>query len=353
MKCPNRALVAFSLCGLLPAQNTKNLDFPSVLPVTQGNNYPFAGPIMRYQIWYAASEWVAVAKQPLRINEVQFKTITGGQAGKTVDLQVSMGICPVFGPTQIFDQNLGASPVLVVPRKTVTLPTSVAGAYSLKLPFTSEFTWDGASAVTLEVRIFGNGNGNNAFNYDFQSTSASPGQMTRLYTVNDPNAVTAVNYQTGWGLVTRFVGVDGVVVSFGTGCAGLGNFVPVASTTGGLPLAGNAGWTQVVTKTASGRPAAFVIGSSNTTWGTFSLPIDLTSITMPGCFLLVEPLVLLGTTTFGGGPGTGGASVPLPLPPVTNYVGMAAYGQWLINDPGSPTNGKLAASQGLWFVFGK
>ena len=345
-------LAALTLGSVLPAQS-KTLEFPSGAPFTLANSYPFAGPIMRYQVWYSAAEWLAIAKTPLRIQEVQFKTLTGGQLGKTVDLQISMGLCPSFGPTQVFDQNLGTNPVLVVPRKVVTLPTAVANSFAVKFPFTTEFVWDGSSAVTIEVRIFGNGNGNSAFLYDFVSTASAAGQMTRLYTVSDPNAVTAVNYQSGWGLITRFLGANGTVVSFGSGCAGAGSFVPVASTSGGLPLVGNGAWTQNLNKASSGRPAAFTIGSSNTMWGTVTLPLDLTSVTMPGCFLLVEPLVVLGTTTFGGGPGNGAAAVGLPLPPVTNYLGMSAYGQWLVDDPSSPLNGKLAASQGLWFVFGQ
>lgn len=345
-------LAALTIGALAPAQSFA-LDFPSGAPFQSANNYPFAGPIMRYQVWYSASEWVTVAKNPVRLQEVQFATQTTGQLGKTVDLQITMGLCPVFGPTQVFDQNLGANPVVVYPRKIVTLPTTVANSYVLKFPFTTEFVWDGTSAVVLEVRIFGNGNGNSGFLYDFVATAAAAGKMTRLYTVNDPNAVSAANYQTGWGIYSRFIAANGTAISFGAGCPGAGSFVPVASTSGGLPLAGNGAWTQNLTKCSSGRAAAFTIGSSNTTWGTFSLPLDLTFVTMPGCFLLVEPLVVIGTTTSGGGPGAGSASVPLPLPPVTNYVGYSAYGQWLVDDPASPLNGKLAASQGLWFTFGR
>ena len=67
-------LSAFSAALLLPtrvdAQTTKTFDLPTAIPIATTNNYPFAGPIMRYQQWYAPSEWISQAKHPVRVKEV-------------------------------------------------------------------------------------------------------------------------------------------------------------------------------------------------------------------------------------------------------------------------------------------
>ena len=338
--------------ALAAAQATKSLDLPTVIPVQTTNNYPFAGPIMRYQMWYSPTEWLATAKNPVRAREVQFKTTQGGQVGYTVDIQITIGNGPIAGPSASFDANLVSGVVHVVPRAVRTLPTSQAGAFAVKFPFVSDFVWDGTSGVVLDVRIYSNGNNNQAFLYDLAATASSGGgRIARLYTVNDANATTATIYQPGSGLVTRFLYQEGVTVSFGTGCPGAGNFTPVAGTRGGLPLPANGSWGQTLANAPSQRPALFVIGTSNTMWGTTPLPLDLGLINAFGCSLLAEPLVTATTTTVGGGPGTGLADISTPIPPVTTIVGQSVYAQWFVLDAAAPNN-MLCASQGLWTIIG-
>jgi hypothetical protein len=78
------------------------------------------------------------------------------------------------------------------------------------------------------------------------------------------------------------------------------------------------------------------------------LPLDLGPfISAAGCVLLTNPVANLFATTVGGGAGAGIASISVPLPPVTSYIGMSVYTQWFVADPLS-VNGVLSASAGLW-----
>src|SRR5215510_4179379 len=141
MNRPYRVLaLPLLLCALAPAQ-TRNLDLPSSVPFVQNNNFPFAGGIMRYQQWYSPGDWLQVARHPIRIKEVWFKTTATGQAGRTVDVQLTMANSMPIGPIAQFDNNLVSGTTTVFPRKVITLPTTAAGQYVLKFVFTSEFMW--------------------------------------------------------------------------------------------------------------------------------------------------------------------------------------------------------------------
>jgi hypothetical protein len=348
-----RLLTSLALLALLApnaSAQAKTAILPSTLGFAQTNNYPFAGPVMRYQQVYYASDLIATIKMPVRINQLEFKAGSpGGQPGATVDMEVSIA----NGPVQVsgtFDQNLLGGK-LTVPRKSYLLGSAVG--YPMTVPLGADFVWDGQSNVVVEVKIFGNGfPGGQSTSYQLESTTTQPLLVARLYTIGNPNAVTAVIVQQGWGITTRFTYNEGVTTSFGFGCPGLGNITPIASTVGGLPFAGNTNWAHAITKAAPARNAILVIGTSNKQWGQLQLPLDLTLIGAPGCQLLTDPWIQLWGVTTGGGAGGGSTVIPTPLPPVTFYVGLSAYSQFLVLDPGAP-NGVLASTQGLWTIFGR
>jgi hypothetical protein len=345
------ALLALFAAGVA-AQTPQNVELPTSNPVPLSNNYPFGGPSMRYQLWYSAAEWRLAVGRPVRVSALAFRAFTpGGQAGHTVNLEVTMANSFATVPTTGFESNMLSGRTTVYPRAALTTAAATPGTYPVAIPFSREFTWDGRSGVVVDIKLYDNGNSNRVFPYDLESTVSGLGRIFRMYTVGDVNSNFAVQAFPGEGLRTRFTFFDGVSVSFGDGCPGEGGVVPVASTSGGHPRPANAAWTQRLDQAPSQRSAVWLFGLSATMWDQTPLPFDLRAIGAAGCFLRVEPLVGLNATTVGGGAGAGSASINVPLPPVTVIVGLHCYSQWLVVDPLAP-NGRLCASNALWHVIG-
>jgi hypothetical protein len=133
-------------------------------------------------------------------------------------------------------------------------------------------------------------------------------------------------------------GIPGGSYPFGSGCAGSGGITPLITTAGGMPsvTTGNPGFQVILTRAYGGTTAAFLAGSSNSTWlGTpISLPLNLAPLGLPACDLLVSPDVLVLVSTPGAGPANGTLFLPVPVPADPFLVGAAAFLQWFVLDPG-------------------
>ena len=94
-------------------------------------------------------------------------------------------------------------------------------------------------------------------------------------------------------------------------------------------------------------PAALFLGASNVVWGAIPLPVNLTPIGMPGCFLRVTPDVVLSTSTdlFGR------ARIAVPIPGNTAVLGGAFHNQYAVVDAGANPLG-LSTTRGATGVFG-
>ena len=334
-------------CLPLAAQSTA-FTLPTATPPTS-NNLPFGGGIGRYQQWYAAAEIQSGVTGPKRLVQLDFLSNGGTQVATTLDLEVWVGHGFASGPSGAFANSFAEPQVLVLPRRTVNLVAAAAGAPTVTLPFTTPFTWDGTSPLVVDIRIFGNGRANQSFNHDLRAAvGTAQGKTTRLYALGNASATTATIVQQGWGLFTRFTMRDGFNLPFGDGCAGEGWYFPVATA---LSLAQpNSLWTHQLTYAAPQRLAAWVLGSSRTSWNGLPLPLDLGTLAQaPGCSLLVNPVHTVFTTAIGGSAGAGIATVTVALPPVTAMVGLSVYTQWLVADP-LALNGVLAASNGIWHI---
>ncbi len=335
------------------AQNA-NFTLPTPPVVAGNNNLPFAGGIVRYQQWYSAAEVVTRLNGltpplagPLRFLQCDFLAGSGQQTATTLDLDVRMAHGPSQGLSGSFDFDM-PTPLVVVPRAVRNLVTGPTGSVVLPLPFTTQFTWDGVRPVILEVRVYGNGRGSQAFPYDFQAATGSAfGKLTRAYFVGNANAQFATSVQTGWGLFTRFVVRPGAMVPFGAGCPGEGSAVPVNEASS-LASPGIV-WGHQLSQASSQRLAVWILGDSRTQWGNETLPYELAPVGGVGCFLLTNPVATVFTMTVGGGPGAGTANVSVSLPATTGYIGLSVYSQWLVADPFAP-NGVLSASNGVWTV---
>jgi hypothetical protein len=67
-----------------------------------------------------------------------------------------------------------------------------------------------------------------------------------------------------------------------------------------------------------------VFGDSNSQWGATALPLDLSFISMSGCSLYTDPMLIVGLVNLGGT-----ATLSMHLPP---YVGATAYVQGIVTD---------------------
>lgn len=308
---------------------------------------PFPGGIGRYQQWYSAADLRTGIPGPMRFERAEFFAGSSlSSNATTIDMEVRMGHGLPSGATGLFDGNFVGAPVTVLPRGNVQLAAGAPGAVVMTLNFLNRFTWDGTSPVVLECRIFGNSRQNQPFLYNLRGTTSGFGLVDRVYQANSATASFG-SLQSGWGLITRFTARPGVNIDYGSGCPGDGFVTPVhvVQQTGSPGLT----WVHRIDAAASQRLCVWIIGDSRTQWGPTQLPVDIGVMlgTGPtGCNLLTAPFHTEFLTTIGGGAGAGSASLLVFLPPITSYVGMSVYTQWLVADPLS-SNGLLSATQGV------
>ena len=338
----------FLFAAGLAAQTLQTIRLPNATPTSGESAIPLASSPSRYQQWYSANDLRLGARTPMRIRSLAFLASNVLQNGSTVDIEIRMAhLSPSQSPSSTFNNNLAIDNTLVVPRGVVALAMRpIAGARVFTFNFLREFAWNGSSGIVIDMKVFGNGNGNNSYLYPCQITTFAPGQTMRLFASGPPASLSqATTVQSGVGLLTEFDYVEGVTVSFGTGCPGSMG-VPIASTSGGLPIPPNAAWTQTLSNVAPIASTVLVVGTSQTAFGSIFLQYDLGQIGFNGCWLRVEPVLFFPATSSAGS----FASVPMPVPGVT-LRRRSMFTQWFVLDAGA-TNGVMAASQGLWHAFG-
>jgi hypothetical protein len=283
----------------------------------------------------------------MRLERLEF--IAGqGQTTLATSLDVEIALAHGFGSglTGSFAFNFATPPVTVFPRGPLALAAGGAGSVVISVPFSTLFTWDGQSPLVIDVRIYGNGRGNQSFTFDFRGTAQGGFVLTRCYQGGNANATSGVSQQ-GQGLYARFRARPGVVIPYGNGCPGVNFITPVASVQQ-IPQPAIT-WNHRVDNAASQRLCMLTLGDSRTQWGVETLPFHLgPSLGANGCYLLTNPLVNFFSTTVGS-PGAGSATIGIQLPPFTSYVGMSLYTQWFVADPAA-SNAVLSASGGIWSI---
>lgn len=342
------AIPAALFAASLAAQATVTLPFPA--PPVANTNLPFSAGVGRYQQWFAAIETANLATEPTRIDQIEILAGTAATITTTLDLQVAMSHAAGFGITSQFDANFLDTPVTVVSRRTLTMTGAGPGLTVLTMPFSTPFTWDGVSPIVVDVRIYGNGQAGQPFNFDLRGTSQGLGRVTRVYQGNNANATSGVA-SAGQGLFMRFRMRPGATTHFGIGCRGINLITPVCSTLQ-LPQPGIT-WMHRLDNAAAQRFCALVLGTSRTQWvtgsGTFGLPIDFGPINGGlGCLLYPAPeIVELGVTV--GSQGAASANIGIAIPPLTVFVGMSAYSQWVVEDPAA-LNNVMSATDAIWSI---
>lgn len=342
-------LASLLLLAMAPAQTL--VTAPPASPAANVDR-PFAGGIGRYQQWYSAGLFGGTSgfPGPVRIDQLEFFAGSSNSSNATtIDMEVSLGHGNSLGLTGTFASNYNDTPVVVLPRQNVQLLAGASGAVVMTLQLATQFTWDATRPIVLEIKIFGNSRSNQPFVYNNLGTLSGITTTRRVYQAGSPSATTGI-VQQNMGMTTRFRGRSGIVLNYGTGCPGEGNFVPDYPTPA-LAWPGIT-WTHQITGAASQRLCMLSMGDNRQLAGNVNLPADIGSLLgLPasGCMLRQNALVALWSTTVGGGAGGGFASVNLQLPAVTWYVGVPLYSQWFVLDPLAP-NGLLSTTPALWTI---
>lgn len=328
------SFLALGVAAQLPVQVPAVTTFQNV-------DRPFPGGVGRYQEWYSAQSLQAIMAEPMRLQQVEFLAGTAPTSNATlIDCEILLGHGFASGVTGTFDNNFASPPVVVGPRQNRQLAAGVSGAVVMTIPFTTLFTWDHQRPLVLEIRVYGNGLGNQPFLYNFRGSTVAAGQIARVYQSGSAGAPTGTTQQ-GVGMVTRFTARPGAVVDFGSGCAGAFGVVPKNRVVQ-VPSPGIV-WSHELSQAASQQVALWVIGDDNSASIDF---LQLLGGPASGCMLRTNVLASGFYITVGGGPGQGFTSFDWQLAPVTSYVGLSFFTQWFCLDPASP-NGVLSTTQGV------
>lgn len=130
---------------------------------------------------------------------------------------------------------------------------------------------------------------------------------------------------------------------YGAGCKGTNSSVPAIGANDfaciGLPF------TITLSAARASTTAALILGTSNTTYGSLTLPYSLAGIGMPACSLLCSDLGL-GLTAPTNASGAGSLTIPIPLN--LGIAGLKLYSQWFPIDAGANLLG-IVASNALAF----
>jgi hypothetical protein len=344
--------VPLILCTVLavPLAAQTTMILPSPQPLAANTSLPFSAGVGRYQQWFAASQTTQLAAEPIRIDQIEVLAGSATAITTTLDLQVAMAHASPSGLFATFDLNYVTPPVTVMPRRTLTITPAPPGATVLTLPLSTPFTWDGVSPFLVEVRIFGNGQSGQPFNFDLRGTSQGLGMISRVYQNGNASATSGVQ-SAGQGLMLRFRTRVGAQTHYGIGCRGVNFIVPTASTLS-LPTPGF-NWVHQLDNAAGQHACLLVFGFSRTQWvtpdATIPLPADLGPlIGGTGCQLFAAPdMFLIGFTN--GGAGNASASLSIAVPPIPTIVDLSVFSQWVVEDPGS-INSVISVTDALWSI---
>ncbi|HEX6810589.1 MAG TPA: CHRD domain-containing protein [Planctomycetota bacterium] len=180
---------------------------------------------------------------------------------------------------------------------------------------------------------------------------ATPGtSLTASFT---PNATDLTNLRAGnWYVNIHTAAFPGgeiraqlvparLPTTFGEGCPGSNNVRAQIGATGFLSLGSS--MSVDLYGGVPFSPALFLFGQSrDLAAGVLPLPIELSSLGLvsPRCYLLIDPVTLLGAAT----DPLGFSSMPINVPFATTLAGSLHYAQWITFDPLASPSGFIASS---------
>ena len=85
------------------------------------------------------------------------------------------------------------------------------------------------------------------------------------------------------------------------------------------------------------------LDDSRTSWGSLTLPLDLTGLGMPGCALHASPQLTLLLANLAGQ-----AAMALPIPNFASLLGATLYAQGGVTDPDANLLGIVVSNGSAW-----
>ncbi len=240
--------------------------------------------------------------------------------------------------SKTFADNL-AGPVQVLRETSYKLAFPKADAFHL-VGLKTSFRHDGKRDLVLDIQIQG------AF---FNGTTPGSHRSSTLETVFALDYSLAKPKKTGFGpykqgakLVFALEGKK--IVYFGTACKASNGKAPNLALSGVPTLGKSVDFS--LSDMGKNLPGVFLVGTSDSKWGNFSLPIDLTVLGAKGCSLLTSILVM--------GPGTADAAglfkLSVPIPNLASLRGTRMVLQGIELDPKANPLG-MAFSRGARTAF--
>ena len=153
------------------------------------------------------------------------------------------------------------------------------------------------------------------------------------------------DYGRFWDTMLYTTSSPASVISYGSGCPG-GSGTPLLSAySSSLPWLGETFRATLsnIGPSPNVHLPFWLLGDSRTSWGSLTLPLDLTGLGMPGCALHASPQLTLLSPNLAGQ-----AALALPIPNFASLLGATLYAQGGVTDPDANLLGIVVSNGSAW-----
>jgi hypothetical protein len=273
----------------------------------------FGGPKVLEALSLRPRQWASAQQQPFTLD---------------FSIRLSLSANPVGQLSGTYANNIKGTQTEVY-RGPVYFHTPSGNSpaeFSVTIPFTTRFVYTGPEPLLVDIvpisPCAGGGSGQGC---DYDPT-ASTMQCVLGKNKAGCGEPTSGGFTQSGGYVMKFWGPS--LFEYGYGCAGSSG-QPQISFLGGAPQVGNTSFIMEVLNAKPSSAAALFLGFSRSTlFSTFNLPLDLTGLGAPGCWLWTDITLLGSAPTSPSGRGL----LPLPIPNDPNFRGGQLFLQWAVLD---------------------
>ncbi len=304
--------------GVVPIAGLEVPAFTAGGFASRGSIYPFAGPPCRLLMVLDHNEvppGTVIRHVALRRDENSF-----GYPSYDADVELRMGLTsrPAGSPLATFDANYDlAGPTVVTQRRWLTIPGDQEipadyDVFDVVLPLDQPYTVQTGPGrnLVIEFVVHGHSRGSIPFGLTFDA---------------ELNPFEAVTISTGSATAATGV-LDVLTPPLALLRGDLATAVPRLFTDG-LPQLGGT-FALHFARAAPNAPGVLIQGFPLSTWGSASIPFDLTALGAPGCALHARPDAVVALCADGAGRG----SLPIQVPADPAFTGQEYRQQLLFLD---------------------